>query len=405
MAEVACETQVRMGGNDARQPISWCNDYAMKRSSEIPAAAGDPGAVQRWAWARNVLPPVERVAPGLWSIPVPIPDNPLRYVLVYAFEHPGGIAIVDAGWDTESAWRALTDGLATAGGSITDVTAVLVTHIHPDHYGLAGRVREASGAWIGLHPADAALIDERYLEIDDLMARMLVLLADCGVPEAESADIASSSVPIRSWVQTVAPDRLIEDGERIGLPGWDLRAVWTPGHSPGHLCFVEPDRRLLLTGDCVLPRITPNVSLHAQSDPNPLADFLDSLDRLGRFTPELVLPAHEYRFTGLHDRLTALTGHHRDRLDEIEAAVAARPGVTCWEVTGALSWSRPWGDISGYMRRAANGETLAHLELLARRGRVRRRPGPPTRWFPGPDPVGAPGRAVSREPGGSPGCC
>ena len=106
----------------------------------------------------GVVPPVERVRPGLWSIPVPIPDNPLRYVLVYALELDSGVALVDAGWDTPEAWTALTDGLAIAGGSIGDVRAVVVTHIHPDHYGLAGRVREASGAWIGLHPADAALL-------------------------------------------------------------------------------------------------------------------------------------------------------------------------------------------------------------------------------------------------------
>ena len=120
------------------------------------------------------MPPVEQVRPGLWSIPVPIPDNPLRYVLVYAFElDGGGVAMVDAGWNTEDAWAALSDGLAAAGGSVSDVRAVLVTHIHPDHYGLAGRVREASGAWIGLHPADAAMLEARYGDTDELVDRML----------------------------------------------------------------------------------------------------------------------------------------------------------------------------------------------------------------------------------------
>src|SRR3954463_3467096 len=100
------------------------------------------GVLQKEAWDAHVLPPVEQVQPGLWSIPVPIPNNPLRYVLVYALElDGGGVAIVDAGWNTNDAWKALCDGLATAGGSISDVQAVLVTHIHPDHYGLAGRVR------------------------------------------------------------------------------------------------------------------------------------------------------------------------------------------------------------------------------------------------------------------------
>ncbi len=367
----------------------------------------DPGARQRRAWAEGVIPPVERVGPGLWSIPVPIPNNPLRYVLVYAFELArGGLAIVDAGWDTDDAWQALCAGLEEIGASVDDVRAVLVTHIHPDHYGLAGRVREASGAWVGLHPADAALIGERYEDVYPLLDRSLALLRECGVPDHEATDLADASVPLRFWVQTVRPDRFVEDGDRLDLPGWDLRAIWTPGHSPGHLCFVEPDRRLLLTGDCVLPRITPNVSVHPQQRPNPLAEFLDSLGALDQHSPELVLPAHEYRFLDLHARIGALVAHHAERLSEFEARVVAEPGITCWRLTETSSWSRPWSQISRFMRRSANGETLAHLELLAAQGRVVRRPGTPTTWEPGPNagadphPAGAAtsGRAV-------PGCC
>ena len=138
----------------------------------MPGHGRVTGVLQKEAWDRDVMPPVEQVRPGLWSIPVPIPDNPLRYVLVYAFELDSGVAIVDAGWNTDDAWTALNNGLTEAGGSITDVRAVLVTHIHPDHYGLAGRVREESGAWIGLHPDDAEMLQSRYIETDDLLARM-----------------------------------------------------------------------------------------------------------------------------------------------------------------------------------------------------------------------------------------
>src|ERR1700676_2569316 len=138
------------------------------------------------------MPPVEEVRPGLWSIPVPIPDNPLRYVLVYALElGGGGVALVDAGWNTEEAWSALSDGLASAGGSMSDVQAVMVTHIHPDHYGLAGRVREASGAWIGLHPADAVMLEARYGDTDELLANMFLFLSDSGVPEEKLPDLAA----------------------------------------------------------------------------------------------------------------------------------------------------------------------------------------------------------------------
>src|SRR5438067_1501376 len=100
------------------------------------------------------LPPVEQVRPGLWSIPVPIPNNPLRYVLVYAFATDRGVFLVDAGWNTDDAYDTLSDGLGVAGFEMSDVKGVLVTHIHPDHYGLAGRVREASGAWVGMDVGD-----------------------------------------------------------------------------------------------------------------------------------------------------------------------------------------------------------------------------------------------------------
>lgn len=107
----------------------------------MPTVVQVTGTLQKDAWDKNVLPPVEQVRPGLWSIPVPIPNNPLRYVLVYAMElGGGGVAIVDAGWNTDEAFESLNNGLVTAGGTISDVRAVLVTHNHPDHYGLAGRV-------------------------------------------------------------------------------------------------------------------------------------------------------------------------------------------------------------------------------------------------------------------------
>ncbi|MDZ4266435.1 MAG: MBL fold metallo-hydrolase [Mycobacterium sp.] len=344
--------------------------------------AAAPGAVQRQAWVDGVLPPVEQVRPGLWSIPVPIPDNPLRYVLVYAFELPDGVAIVDAGWDTEEAWTALVEGLSKAGCDITDVSAVLITHVHPDHYGLAGRVREHSGAWVGVHPADAAVLPTRYGEVEPLVASMRDLLVDCGVPEVELDELSSASLGIRQFVRQAEPDRFIDDGDRLPLPGWNLRAIWTPGHSPGHLCFAEPDRRLMLTGDCVLPRITPNISVHPQQAANPLADFLASLAKLRGYQPDEVLPAHEYRFDAFTTRLDELFAHHRTRLGEIERAVADCPGATCWQITTRLGWSRPWAQVPNFMRRAANGETLAHLALLAAEHRVEPMRDTVTTWWP-----------------------
>src|ERR1700716_4196221 len=131
------------------------------------------------------LPPVEQVRPGLWSLPVPIPNNPLRYVLVYVFDTRRGPYLVDAGWNTDDSYAVLCAGLTEAGFTIGDVQGVLVTHIHPDHYGLAGRVREASGAWVALHPADAALIHDRYEEPAELLKLMGSQLRRMGAPAEE----------------------------------------------------------------------------------------------------------------------------------------------------------------------------------------------------------------------------
>ncbi|MFI7609669.1 MBL fold metallo-hydrolase [Nonomuraea terrae] len=339
---------------------------------------------QRDAWTGGAFPDVERVRPGLWSIPVPIPINPLRYVLVYALELPDGVAIIDAGWNTDEAYDALVAGLGVAGYAITDVKGVLVTHMHPDHYGLAGRVREASGAWIALHPADARLLRERYDDeaVHSLVERERALLLRCGVPPETLDELAGASMRIRHVVSMARPDRLVEDDEDLGLPGWDLKAVWTPGHSPGHLCFVSPARRLLFSGDHVLARITPMVAVHPQLGPNPLADYLDSLAAVRKLEVDEVLPAHEYRFLELAERVDHVMAHHDERLAEIEQVVGAHDGVDCWRVATGLTWSRPWETIPPYMRRSANNETLAHLVWLEARGRVVREPGEPDLWRP-----------------------
>ena len=261
------------------------------------------------------LPPVEQVRPGLWSVPVPIPNNPLRYVLVYAFETDRGLYLVDAGWNTDDAYRTLLAGLQQAGFAIGDVKGVMVTHIHPDHYGLAGRIREASGAWVALHPADARLIDSRYDHPEELLTQMAAMLRRDGTPPEEVASLQQASMPVRSFVSAVTPDILMEDGDKPEVPGWDLTAIWTPGHSPGHLCFWEPRHQLMCTGDCVLPRITPNISLNPQSEDDPLGDYLRSLERLGTYDGE-GLPAHEWRFGSLRDRTRELREHHEQRFRE-----------------------------------------------------------------------------------------
>jgi glyoxylase-like metal-dependent hydrolase (beta-lactamase superfamily II) len=338
------------------------------------------GLAQRQAWLDNVLPPVETVRPGLWSVPVPLPESPLRYVSMYVVEVPGGVAVVDTGWPVEVAWSALTDGLVATGHALTDVRAVLVTHAHSDHHGLAGRLRDASGAWIGLHPLEAEHVT-RVLPRSQQPGRMRAWLLRCGAPTPEVDAIESHMGRMGAVVSQLAtPDRLIEDGSRPLGPGVPLRAVWTPGHTPGHLCFYDEGRDLLLSGDHVLPRISPNIALNSLAEGNPLRDFLASLHKVAALDPVEVLPAHEYRFAGLRARVEGLVAHHDARMAEIEAVLRDEPGATTWAVATRLTWSRPWEQNTGAIRQSAVAETLAHLVHLAELGRVEDGGGDVDRW-------------------------
>ncbi|MBL7486643.1 MBL fold metallo-hydrolase [Frankia sp. AgB1.9] len=325
------------------------------------------------------LPPVERLRPGLWSIPVPLPSLGLRHVFVYLFETDNGGYIVDAGWDTEEAYDALSAGLALAGYRVSDIRGVLATHMHHDHYGLADRVRTESGAWVALHPADEAALRFFTGEPADLLAGMNRLLTRGGVPAADIAAMTAALPPRSAIAKPALPDVLIEDGERPDVPGWDLRAIWTPGHSPGHLCFWEPANRLLLAGDHVLPRITPNIPFAAAESADPLGDFLRSLDKVEQYPADEVLPAHEYRIPDLSRRLAELRGHHEQRFREIVTAIRGG-AVTAWEICQRMTWSRPWHEVEGFMKRAALAEGMAHLRALQKRGVLRELDGEPPSW-------------------------
>ncbi|MGX4694426.1 MBL fold metallo-hydrolase [Streptomyces sp. JNUCC 63] len=308
-------------------------------------------------------------------MPVPLPNSSLRYVFVYVLETDRGPYLVDAGWNTDEAYNALANGLLGIGTRLEDVQGVLVTHVHPDHYGLAGRVREASGAWIALHPEDAALIPQ--YEERDPAPRLLSVMQRAGAPQEVMERQRAAFRAMQPHQALHRPDRLMEDGSVADIPGWTLSALWTPGHTPGHVCFWEPRHRLMLSGDHALPRITPNVPAPRGDDP--LGDYLRSLDRLEDFDADEVLPAHEYRFTDLPGRLRELREHHDQRFAEVLAALS-EGAETAWDIAVRMTWSRPWHALDDFALGAAVGEAFAHLRALARRGLVDEKPGNNWHW-------------------------
>lgn len=332
------------------------------------------------------LPPTEKLGAGFWSIPVPIPDNPLGYTLVYLLDSDRGPVLVDAGWHDPATWQALDDGVGEAGFELQDVYGVVVTHHHPDHHGLAGRVREVSGAWVALHREDAEIV-RRHREVieegrDAWRDRSYEALHESGAPGPEIEMLLAHQAELRIE-KPALPDRTLEDGQLVDVPGRSVRAVWTPGHSPGHTCFWLEDESRLLAGDHLLPTITPHVGLYedATGTVDPLGDYLASLERIEELGPLEVLPAHQHRFADVAERLAAVREHHDERLDEVRVALSGPDGVTMWGLAQRMTWNRAWDEIPVMMRRVATSEAAAHLRVLERRNEVEQVPGDgPTRF-------------------------
>lgn len=323
---------------------------------------------------------VERLAAGMWCVRVPMPHNPLGYTLVYVLESDRGPVLVDTGWDADVGWEALCDGLAAAGTSVREVYGVLATHHHADHAGLVGRVRDVSGAWVAMHEADAAILRRidaaMNSELDPAEQRRgradlrgVEMLARAG---ASDEDIAKFERPVpRGFRHPALPDRRLVDNELVDVPGHHLRAIWTPGHTPGHTCFYLEGANVLLSGDHVLPGITPHVPLfpNGNGDADPLGDYLASLARVGDMTAVDVLPGHEHRFADLEGRTVEIRDHHTRRLRRILDDLVQGPR-TLWQIAMGMRWNTEWEAMSPFMWRMAVAEAAAHVRHLEVLGHV-----------------------------------
>jgi len=323
---------------------------------------------------------------GVRSISVPIPDNPLGYTLVYVVDTDRGPVLIDTGWDDPASWDTLAEGVEACGTSVAEIHGVVITHHHPDHHGLSGRVREASGAWIAMHAADAAIVRRtRENRPERWFAYMAAKLEASGAPEEHVAPLREAGTSVRRpsalpGFSPALPDREIVPGELLTLPGRRLRAIWTPGHTPGHVCLhLEedhpdrlPGRGRLFSGDHLLPRITPHIGLYEDPDDatvtDPLGDYLDSLERVGRLEPAEVLPAHQHAFADAPARVRELLAHHEERLTGLLALLSTP--LTPWQLAERMEWNRPWDQIPYGSRNIAVSEAEAHVRRLVKLGRA-----------------------------------
>jgi len=312
------------------------------------------------------------IVPGIHQLQVPIPNNPLAYVLPYLLEGSDGYTLIDSGWNAPEAYGALMAQLHALGVPLKELRRVAFTHVHPDHYGLAGRLKGDCDAELMLGAPERGFINTRYRSPEGLLERMGVWLRSHGVPEDRMPDMRSSAMSVRGYVVAADPDTLLHGGERLKVGEYEWEVIWTPGHSPGHMCFWDEKRRIMITGDHVLPTISPNVSLHTEQPGNPLHDYILSLRRLKNYDVELALPAHEYDFPDLHARIQELEEHHAARMQEMLDGMGNKP-ANAFEIARHVKWvTGAFDDFNPWMQRAAVGETLSHLEHMVMEGILER---------------------------------
>jgi glyoxylase-like metal-dependent hydrolase (beta-lactamase superfamily II) len=303
-----------------------------------------------------------RMADGVFELrlPVPIEDG---LVNVFLFPDGANIDLLDTGIGTELSNDLLAAAVRELAGSMGRLRRLVLTHVHRDHYGGAASAVAHDGAELLAHRLELPLIDFHYSISAIGLERFL---ATHGVPAQSVEVILGATASVRDSVTLVRPSALLDGGETIAMGARRLTVVWTPGHTPGHICLYDRDAQLLFAGDHVLPELTPNVTLDPVSMPNPLADYLASLRSVAQLTVERVLPAHGRPYGALASRCHELVAHHERRKEVVLSLITPREAVTAWQVAERL-----W-DIArlGYHRRLALQEALAHMQALSVEGRI-----------------------------------
>jgi glyoxylase-like metal-dependent hydrolase (beta-lactamase superfamily II) len=316
-------------------------------------------------------PGVYAVVPGIYRIPLPLHDA-LRAVNVYAIEDGDGLTLIDSGQVMTETRGQLEASLSELGAGLGDVRQFLVTHVHRDHYTQAVAVRQEFGTRISLGAGEQASLKLMADPATPAYHQQLMDLRRNGASEVADqvlSVLADETVPYTAWEP---PDTWVESRTHQAVGRRRLEARATPGHTQGHMVFIEPRDRVLFAGDHVLPHITPSIGLEPAPGASPLADYIGSLRDVRTLPDFRLLPAHGPVASSSHARIDELLDHHDTRLRAVAAAVG-QGARTAFDVSHVLRWTRrerPFSSLPPYHQMMAVIETAYHLYLLVAQHRL-----------------------------------
>jgi len=293
------------------------------------------------------------------KVPVPFP---LRWVNSYVIRGSSGYTVIDPGMHTEAAREVWQVWLREQRIEMQDIQQIVLTHHHPDHYGLSGWMQEESGAPVYMSANGYEQVKLLWQEPFEMNGRLLQCYREYGMDQHMLDRVEEN---MHTFVAQVNPQpkhvRIVEPGQTLLLGDDEYEVMETHGHAFGHLSFYHAEEQVLFCGDHVLPVITPNVSYVPGLDENPLASFLTSLQYLASLPVRSAFPGHRDPFSNFGERVLELIRHHDERLEHIEALL--EPGMTGYALCQSLFGTR----LSVHQLRFAMGETIAHMVYLDRR--------------------------------------
>lgn len=316
----------------------------------------------------------ERIEEYLWKLEIPLVGNPLKNLNSYLLTGGERSLLIDTGFDQTPCWEAMDAQLRQIGVD-RDRMDIFLTHLHSDHTGLVPHLAQGDGK-VYISEIDGPLLNQGLS--DQYWRRVYRSYVENGFSWEEISRLWE-----KNPAQCAAPKQwdgrfvYLRDGDLLEYGGQALQCILTPGHTPGHMCLYGKDAQWLFSGDHVLFHITPNIC-RWESMPDALGSYLESLDKLCSLPVAQLFPAHRQERGDLRQRITELKAHHDRRICNTLEVVGRNPGLTAYEIAGKMSWSirsRNWTEFPLTQKFFAVGETLAHLDYLAVRGRVACREG------------------------------
>ena len=309
----------------------------------------------------------EEIASNLYRIEIPLPNNPLRSINSYVIKAPDRNLLIDTGMNREECLNAMGVGLRKLGVHL-DKTDFFLTHFHIDHTGLVSRLKtDKSKIYFNQQEADIL----NRAEFNARLADMISFTRMSGFPENELQEIKLNHPAHKYGLKGSIPFKILGDEDTITIGNYLFKCLKTPGHSKGHTCLYEPNKRILVAGDHILKDVTPSIQLRSDEE-NPLKEYLESLGKVYQLEIELVLPGHRRIFKECKERIKELKEHHQTRMDEIVSILAAS-SQNAYQVAQQISWDvtyECWDLFPVLQKWFAIGEADAHLKYLEEKGVV-----------------------------------